>query len=718
MGIEQLDETQTFDKLVEAIKEENIPQLSRLLSHARQSRYKIFEQVDRDGNTILHHAIMQASAKVMGPLWSYETGREASYGIKNTQGKTPYQCMLDLPESKQEFKDKTKLNLGPKWNQSYILNQFQRYLRYQHKKDKDGRDFHLMSELSDNPAQYQNSYLYIKKDDIQQLYYVQPDGTVEKVKIIDLNLFEKKVNALKNKDESKLHLSDEQIEDIITSNGGHNPRQYREDEITTVIERLKSGHCNGLASIWLECWINDKEDQYYEIFKDIILWDKSESTLNEDLVKKFEYAIQLTRAYHMDSSMPSFLNLSESEDSDVVVRRNMWEKIWGDENYQLESRSDFGMSLEGLTYFLQQLARPENEGKGFGLNTKLEAFKTGHAISAAYRDGKLYIYDSNRLSANKDETKPDIIKEFDLSQQEGIEAAAGEIRYCLYDNFGEPPDNFFVEFSAYDHKGKPPGVFITLEQAEARSFYQAVKENKPVNPIEFAKKLPELHSHLSSEELNFMYKNITFDKSKINEIISTGWDDSSPLLKVIGSGHYPQAVQALLQSGANPNLEVDGISPISDAKSRGMNDIVNLLEGKSDKPTLPNMAKVRINVMKIPVNEREANILAVYKVLNDDDLMKNKDGSVPNIIKEMREIIGKLNPENEEKIASAILEVKNKIAHGSGNNMSENAREVLNAFANSSCCDFQKIRAALTDNPTMDNIMNKIRVEKQAFNSM
>ncbi|HBC0464177.1 TPA: hypothetical protein RG395_001800 [Legionella pneumophila] len=704
MGIEQLDEMQTFEQLVEAIKEGNIAQLRMLLRHARQSKYNIFEQVDMDGNTIMHHAIMQANRDVMRSIMSHETGREVSFGIRNNQGKTPYQCMLDLPETKQEFKDLVKSNLGPSWRQSYILNQFKQYLHYQLNKDlSKGCNLHLMSELPESSAQYKNSYIYIKKSDTQELYYIKPDGKYEQVKINSFDVFEETINAIKSKDETNLlHLSKEQIKDLVTSNGGHAP-----DPIAPVIEHLKTGHCNGLASIWLQCRLDGKEELYYEIFKDIIAWDKTESSLNEELVKKFEYAIQLTRSYHMDyDSMKSFLGTDES---DVLVRQFMWEKVWGETNYQQESRSNSHMSLEGLSYFLQQLARPENEGKGFGFNTIGEV--PGHAISAIYQDGKLYIYDSNRPSANEDESKPDIIKEFDLTQREGIEAAAREIRCCLFDNFSgsnEPKERFSINFSAYDHKGKPPGTYITLEQAEARRFYQEVKENKPVNPMHFAKKLLDIHAHLSPEELHFMYKNIVFDASKINEIVYDDWGSSSPLLEVIRSGHYPQAVQALVQSGANPNLEVDGVSPISEAKRQGMNDIVDFLEVKPDKPSLPDKAKVRINIIKIPANEREANILAVYKVLSDDNLMKNKDGSVPNIIKEICEIVGKLDPENEGEIASAILEIKTKIAH-SEDNISDNARDVLNGFAKSSSCDFQKIRAALSENLAMDEIMNNAK---------
>nr|WP_229309762.1 hypothetical protein [Legionella pneumophila] len=56
---------------------------------------------------------------------------------------------------------------------------------------------------------------------------------------------------------------------------------------------------------------------------------------------------------------------------------------------------------------------------------------------------------------------------------------------------------------------------------------------------------------------------------------------------------------------------------------------------RQESPTLPNKAKVRISIMKIPANEREENILAVYTVLENDELLRNQGGSVPTIIKEI-----------------------------------------------------------------------------------
>ncbi|HAU1603530.1 TPA: hypothetical protein JBJ19_01460 [Legionella pneumophila] len=134
---------------------------------------------------------------------------------------------------------------------------------------------------------------------------------------------------------------------------------------------------------------------------------------------------------------------------------------------------------------------------------------------------------------------------------------------------------------------------------------------------------------------------------------------------------------------------------------------------RQESPTLPNKAKVRISIMKIPANEREENILTVYTVLENDELLRNQGGSVPTIIKEIRDIVGKIDPSNEENIANAIIEIKRKIADNSDNNYNENAHDIINALNNPSCCDFRKIRAALTANSAMDEIMNPVRVGMQ-----
>ncbi|HGJ5226012.1 TPA: hypothetical protein ACJXEA_000030 [Legionella pneumophila subsp. fraseri] len=56
--------------------------------------------------------------------------------------------------------------------------------------------------------------------------------------------------------------------------------------------------------------------------------------------------------------------------------------------------------------------------------------------------------------------------------------------------------------------------------------------------------------------------------------------------------------------------------------------------------------KVKVNVLRIPANEREANIVAVYAVLINKDLMGNID-SIPNVIWQIKSIIENINLDDD-----------------------------------------------------------------------
>ncbi|HIF8759026.1 TPA: hypothetical protein ACX5IW_003151 [Legionella pneumophila] len=134
---------------------------------------------------------------------------------------------------------------------------------------RNGYDLHLMSELPQNTEQYKNSYLFIKKGDTRELYYIKPDGKDEKVEINDFNLFEEKINAIKNENEIKLRVGEKQIQEIITSCGGSallnkNADDFdKEDLKDFILSAAKGGN-----SVLLQELI----DKYYESNK--TLYDK------------------------------------------------------------------------------------------------------------------------------------------------------------------------------------------------------------------------------------------------------------------------------------------------------------------------------------------------------------------------------------------------------------------------------------------------------------
>lgn len=606
--LEPLNEQQTFEQIIKSIKEENLNDLKELLVHARDKRFiNLPTRQDENGNTVFHHAIMQAKLEIMRILSAYEAGFESSYGIENNEGKTPYQCLLDLPEDKSEFKEKGKALLGPSpsWKQSYILNQFRLYLYIQQKE---------------------------------------------------------------------------------------HPELYSERDVLAIINNLKTGHCNGFSAIWLQGWFDGQESRFKDLFESIVNWDQSKSSLNERLIRQFEYAILLTRSYQMDAQMPElreseertfyesialveehhqktvqhflrnfatpenegrnfiFVNMAtgsqmlsavyskgkiflyphgEEQNKNACIRSfevsneegvsfaaseiskysspwnfhkklfkesqpfkiqnpKNWEQIWDKEHYQQEATFDSNVTLELLQEFLENIAVPENNGKGFNFFIGAGGGGSqGHIISAAYRDGRFFIYDSNY--PGKEDGSGPLVKSFDLSNKRGCSDAALEIRQCLHDRISTTPGNSFrVGLCAFDKKGNVPGKYKSFEEMKARAIYQLALKGELVDPILFVNNIDLIHRQLLPNELDIFYQRVKFDETKINQQIDSF---TTPLSAAIVYD-YPQAVRALLEGGANPNLahNVYGDTPLLLAKKNVQynseyGDIVSLMERKSENRT-------------------------------------------------------------------------------------------------------------------------------------
>lgn len=659
MGIEDLNEIETFYAIIEAINTQNDKDLNELVSHARKTKFKRLPTItDDNGNTILHYLMMQGSSVLMKEALGYEVGYTASFGVKNKEGKTPHECMLDLPAEKQEFKNQAESYFAPKWNQGYILQQFQRYLAYQQKQ---------------------------------------------------------------------------------------NPEQYKEEDIKRIIDTLKEGHCNGIASIWLQGWIDGKENQYQEIFHDIVYWnyDKPEETLTPELVKKFEYAIQLTRSYHINDNIfagekqeydrQRIRHLygedqQESQISNDRPKRNdltleqielfekapdlnvpwnalrVWEEAWDPSKYKSEKQiSSLSISLDGINFFLKSLARPENEGKGFSIFTR------DHALAGAYRNGQFYLFDSN-FDGDEEGQGVNMAKSFNLVDEEERRAAVHELRKCGYENFGRRNlSSFQIAFKPLGKKDMNPGKYITLHTIELlESYMPKVKSGVPLDPVSFVENIESMAEYFSREDLKYLYDHVVFNHYNMNEL-SSDLEYKTPLLALIEKGNYPDAVKALLRSGADPLMDCDGVTPLSAAQEQPR--VLTILQGNSgaqekeqevEKQTLPHKLRVQMSVVKIPANFREENISAVFSILNNDELVKTEDGSIPDIIKEMRTIVEDIDYTDEKDIAQSIIEIKDKIKKANGSNWSGNVQGIIDAFSSAECCDFQAIRARLHENPAFD----------------
>lgn len=116
--------------------------------------------------------------------------------------------------------------------------------------------------------------------------------------------------------------------------------------------------------------------------------------------------------------------------------------------------------------------------------------------------------------------------------------------------------------------------------------------------------------------------------------------------------------------------------------------------------------KVKVNVLRIPANEREANIVAVYSILINKDLMGDMD-YIPNVIWQIKSIIENINLDDDDDIARSICLIKEKIENSNENYTNKNIMDFLNAFSKKSDLTFRQIRQELAQsNSEMKKILD------------
>jgi hypothetical protein len=88
-----------------------------------------------------------------------------------------------------------------------------------------GCDLYLMPELPNDFTLFTNSYILVGNN----LTYIKLDAIPERVNISNNEMFLDKLKAINISKAKKIHLSDIQVKDLITSNGGHKHDTYNDD---------------------------------------------------------------------------------------------------------------------------------------------------------------------------------------------------------------------------------------------------------------------------------------------------------------------------------------------------------------------------------------------------------------------------------------------------------------------------------------------------------
>ncbi|HAU1684749.1 TPA: hypothetical protein JBJ33_12095 [Legionella pneumophila] len=335
--------------------------------------------------------------------------------------------------------------------------------------------------------------------------------------------------------------------------------------------------------------------------------------------------------------------------------------------------------------------------------TKVMAFLRKNNNPMRYKEndiseqGALLGLSSEKIDAVKNEMR----ERKSLEEQNNNRSQAIELRKTLIGAVDEYLRWRNNESKANDYQ-KSSGAFTWLRH------YTDFGKNRANDLKNDLNKAQDLHTMLDVLQKHFANNSRLHNHSLDSYLLRAMYKDFNKFNSIFNFEHLT------IKNDTDANREWLRKEMLQMATKTNMNiTLENPTVSRQESPTLPNKAKVRISIMKIPANEREENILAVYTVLENDELLRNQGGSVPTIIKEIRDIVGKIDPSNEENIANAIIEIKRKIADNSDNNYNENAHDIINALNNPSCCDFRKIRAALTANSAMDEIMNPVRVGMQ-----
>ncbi len=652
-----------FKEIVELIKRQDVDGVRDILAKNKHIK-ELPTLVDDDGNTLFHHLIKSGNLALMKESQAYERGFGASYSIRNKEGKTPYQCVADIEDA--QFRKVAAQVFGPSWKQAHILNQFIVYLKIQHQ--------------------------------------------------------------LK-------------------------PKEYKEEDITAIIDVLNEGHCNGLSAIWLELWLKNKENKYYELFSDIIYWDCSIEQLSQELKSKFEVAISLTRMYQMDREKFSHekkqvaqsqkevkekirqekeretgqpVSIDEIELPEILadpVFFSRYQKAWHTYVDTLNEEASYQgqFTLTSLAFLLGQLGDQE-KGMAFRAHN--------HVISAGIKNGTLYLFDSNY---DKQAGKETIPREFNLRSPSGQIDAAKEIYKQLY--FRKPPEiNTFFELDKVhilDLKERPRYIHYPSEidiknkaiEAKVHAFYKKVEENNftEIDPFEFARLSNYFDSVLNQTELANLYEKTVFKKELINQITQLNrWDSISPLIVLIDTSNNENALNCLLRNGADPHLIVGHQSAIEAARKERKENLAQCMEEHIKRMSVPAEhkkqmeLKCHMNVIKIPANEREQNILAVLNVLNSS-LLNNKDNTIPVVVQNIKAIVEQIDPSDTEHIYEKIKEIKALIkTHDKDTEDNSYVLNILDAFENVTNDNFRRIRESLSLVPEFKKIMDAPMVESRS----
>lgn len=137
----------------------------------------------------------------------------------------------------------------------------------------------------------------------------------------------------------------------------------------------------------------------------------------------------------------------------------------------------------------------------------------------------------------------------------------------------------------------------------------------------------------------------------------------------------------------------------------GLQYIKTLSQPTSDKCNA-SLSKTHLNVMKIDPLDRRANIEAVYDLLVDS-IFRNEDNTSPRYINELKNILSKIDHNNEVNIVKNIIEIKRISKMEPEADENTHVHSLRSVFNSPTSTTFATIRSNLYQDPQIHKIMAK-----------
>ncbi len=341
-----------------------------------------------------------------------------------------------------------------------------------------------------------------------------------------------------------------------------NPDEYKPQDVEYIIQTLYRGHCLGFASLWAQCMLEDNEQIFLDIMKEVSLWDGKE--INDKIKNNFEIAISAARFTHVAglkkeqldwkrdlNKMPNADTLEHSIDNLHKLTQYDLEKTL--ENSGIIEHKNISanfVSEEEYQKYIAELCR-HTKGKAISFTAN------GHNIAFYNKGDEVVIYNSNY--DNKSDAINGATKTIQTSNNEDYVTLASELKSCF--KYEErmlkktKADVSRITFSVLGDKNNEKN--IQLEKLFKTTLFGAIKSGDIQKIKEFTEKPGFEIDKIFNGSTPLMYAAENGNIKSAEALIEAGADlnasNESKITPLMRAAYYKNSsiARMLIESGAN-----------------------------------------------------------------------------------------------------------------------------------------------------------------------